>query len=387
MKIHVADAKALAKLLNRKKKHSEIGFEVDLGLVLREILTWAEKLVPSETGSILLDDPITKLKQGKEGRLYFSACFGRRSASLVGTSLADGAGIVAETYRSGRSHISKDVREDGKFFGKKDRKAGLKANSVICAPISIGGSVIGVIELINRKGKTNYDRRDLALLEIFAGYTATLIENALIGRSYEELSRTDDLTGLYNDRYFFSRLEYEVDRALRRGGDVALIFFDLDHFKDVNDAYGHLAGSTVLKEVGDILRSVFDGSGAVMARYGGDEYVIVLRETEIGDAMKYAEQIRDSILQNTFIKFGISGGAPLNIKGVITCSIGVASLLRNIPLGKSPRSMADALIKAADDAMYRAKEMGKNRVFAAREKRSKKARGSRKKTRDEMTVL
>lgn len=366
MKVHVADIAVLSRLLNRKKRHKDVGYEVDLGVVLKEILTWANRLVPSESGSILLDDPLLKLKKKSEGRLYFAACFGRGSASLVGTSMSEKWGIAGETYRKGRPYISKDVRKDTKFYPKIDEKTRHETKSIICAPIDIDESIIGVIELINRKDRINYDRNDLALLEIFAGYNATLIENALIARSFEELSKRDNLTGLYNDRYFFHWLEREVERVTKKGGDVVLIFFDLDRFKEVNDTHGHLAGSMVLKEVADILREIFRATEAVSARYGGDEYVIILSDTGLRDAMKYAERIRDRIASNIFLKRRAAGsGTPFNIRGVLTCSVGVSSLSQNIRQEGNIRQLVEALIKSADSAMYSAKKLGKNRVCIA----------------------
>jgi diguanylate cyclase (GGDEF)-like protein len=239
----------------------------------------------------------------------------------------------------------------------------------------IGGAKIGVIELINRKGRQNYDDRDLALLEIFAGYTATLIHNALIGRRFEELSKRDTLTDLHNDRYFFNNLVQEVRRAGRRGGDVSIIFFDLDRFKEVNDTHGHLAGSLVLKEVADILKRIFAGTGSVLSRYGGDEYVVVMPDSDIKEAGAYAEKIRAEIAGNVFLRGGDGVREPrLCIKGVVTCSVGVASMAVSVKAAGTARDVAESLIRASDDAMYAAKEGGRNRVSFAKGGRGPKKR-------------
>lgn len=364
MKIHIADKSVLARVLIRKKRQGNAVFEVDLDVVLREILAWANRLVPSESGSILLDDPVLKLEGRKKGRLFFSACFGKGSASLVGTSITDGWGVAGETYRRGKPCISKDVKRDERFYAKIDEKTGFCTQSIICAPIVIEGSTIGVIELINKKGRINFDRNDLFLLEIFAGYTATLIQNALIARNFEELSKRDNLTNLYNDRYFFHSLELCVKKAIREGGDLTLIFFDLDHFKEVNDNHGHLAGSRVLKEVSDIMRKIFRDTNCIMARFGGDEYVVVLPDTDSATAAVYAEGLRKGIEDYTFLRKKTSGVVPAcNLTGLITCSIGIASMSGKGRSGSNIRQLAGALIRAADGAMYTAKETGKNRVF------------------------
>lgn len=378
MNINVADMAILSRLLNRKKRRHSTGSEVDLSVVLKEILTWANKLVPSESGSILLDDPALKLNPKKEGRLYFSACFGKGSDVLVGTFLTGRQGIASETYRSGKPYISKDTKKDTKFYPKIDQQISFKTASIICVPVIINGSTIGVIELINRKGRTNYDRKELYLLEIFAGYTATLVNNALLAGDFEELSKRDDLSGLYNDRYFFRRLEHEVIKAKRHGGELSLIFFDLDHLKDVNDTHGHLAGSMILKEIGDILRKIFRGTDAVMARYGGDEYVIILTDTNIKRAKEYAENIRANIAAYTFLrKKGISGRPPLRLRNLITSSVGVASLSGCAEPSGNIRKVVEDFVRAADSAMYMAKAHGRNRVVAGKEGKSN-SRGLKK---------
>jgi len=366
MKIHSASSPVLLKLLNRSKKDRTAAYDVNLNILLREILIWANKLVPSESGSILLDDPALKWGTRKEDRLYFAACFGKGSVKLVNTFISSRSGIAGETYSKGKPCISRDVRKDKKFYPDIADSINFKTKSIICAPIVIEGSTIGVIELINRTGSSNYTNTDLSLLKIFAGYTATLILNALIARSFEELSRRDNLTGLFNDRYFFHMLKQEIEKAARQKGDVSLIFFDLDHFKEVNDTHGHLAGSTVLKEVGDILREIFHETDAISARYGGDEYSVVLPGMDRKEAAHYAEHIRSNIVNNVFLKCKGPGiHIPLNIKGLITCSVGVASFRDHVKRRRSSRDMADGLIRAADQAMYRAKELGKNRVIVA----------------------
>ncbi|MBE9502983.1 MAG: GGDEF domain-containing protein [Proteobacteria bacterium] len=366
MKINISNKSIITKAILRHKKGRDYSHEIDLSAVLKEILSRANEFVPSESGSILLDDPILKWSPSKEGRLYFLACFGEGSDSLVGTYLPDNVGIVGETYQSCKPYLSKNVKKDKKFFSKIDDQIQFVTKSILAIPIEIEGAVIGVIELINRKGRPNFDQRDLSLLEIFARYTSTLIQNALDARRFEELSKIDDLTGLYNDRFFYEMLSKGVERGLKDDKDITLIFFDLDRFKEVNDMHGHLSGSRVLKEVAILMTEVFLGSNAVMARYGGDEYVILLPDTNLKKASAYAEELRKRIADSSFLKEPISATEPaLNISGVITCSVGVASLFENVQKSKNLRSMEENLIKAADGAMYTAKDHGKNRVVVA----------------------
>ena len=365
--VNLAKKAVLDKVLHRKKKAGWKRQEVDIGGLLKTILLRANEFVPSESGSILLDDPLLKFDQFQnEGRLYFIACFGKGSSNIVGTSLPDNVGIVGQTYTSGKPYISKDVASDTHFYSAIDKKTKFISRSIICVPIEIEGAKIGVIELINRKERINYDRKDLTLLKIFAGYTSTLIQNTLDAAMFKKLSGLDNLTGLHNDRFFFEAIEKELSKAVERGKDVSLIFFDLDHFKKVNDTYGHLVGSRVLKEVGGLMEEVFNKANTILTRYGGDEFVIILPEADLRIAGEYAEAIRRKIKNSVFIKEADSiKEKALNIKGIITASVGVASLKGNIMLRKNITRMGTALIGQADKAMYQAKELGKNKVCFA----------------------
>jgi diguanylate cyclase (GGDEF)-like protein len=361
MKVHIAEQPLLSRILTRRLKAGR--GDADLKEMLVEVLSWANRFVPSSSGSIFLDDPELRNDPKRKGKLYFAACFGKNSSSLAGTYLHNTQGIAGETYRSGKPYISEDVMKDEKFHGAIDKKIDYRTRSIICVPIDIHGAIIGVIELINKKDNKSFNRDDLALLEIFAGYTASYIENALSGKEFKELSRTDDLSRLYNDRYFMARLESEARRAVKGHADLSMIFLDLDGFKEVNDRHGHLAGSEVLREVGAILKKLFDGTDAIMSRYGGDEYVIILPGTGAEKAAGRAEEMREGIASHVFLRKRGSRGVPaLNIKDLITCSVGVASYRLNAPRKRDPRKVAEALIRASDRAMYIAKEKGKNKV-------------------------
>lgn len=363
MHINIAERELIDKILVREGKKGFSLEEIDLGETLREILFSANEFVPSESGAVFLDDPLLKQATNERGRLYFTACFGEGSEKLAGTFLPCDVGIIGETYRSGSPYLSRDVSKDRSFYPGIDKQTSYQSRSIIAVPIKINDSVIGVIEMINRKDKINFDEKDLAILDIFARYTSTLITNALDALRFEELSKKDNLTGLYNDRYFYERLSVEVKHAIENSKPLSMIFFDLDRFKEVNDTHGHLTGSRVLKEVAQLVEDVLVGSEAVPVRYGGDEYVIVLPATPLDKAAEYAKKICDVISGNTFIKEkSIAGAPPLNIKGLITCSIGVATFAPPIDQQISHREVEEGLIKAADSAMYESKHNGKNRV-------------------------
>ena len=366
MRINVVKKNLIERVLQRKRWHEPSPDELDLKDMLRIILKWANEFVPSQSGSILLDDPVLDESQKKPGRLYFVACFGKGSKSLAGTFIPVKAGIAGKAYTEGRACISKDVSVDANFYDEIDRRTRYTTKSLICVPIQIKGTTIGVLELVNRVGKKSYDRIDLTLLGIFANYTSTLIQNFLDAKVFSELSIKDNLTGLYNDRYFFDRLSKEVRGAVFKNKDLSLVFFDLDRFKEVNDTHGHLAGSQLLKEVGGILKSYSNGD-IISIRYGGDEFVVILPGAGIGEAEIFAENVRKEIEGFTFLKEKVPGKVDaLKIKGLITGSFGIASLRKNVSKNAPVREIRDALIKAADTAMYVSKQTGRNSVTAAK---------------------
>jgi len=162
-----------------------------------------------------------------------------------------------------------------------------------------------------------------------------------------ELSNTDHLTGLFNRRYMMESLDKEVHRTIRKGGHLSFILLDIDHFKSVNDIYGHLQGDVALQKVAILLKKELRSYDCA-ARYGGEEFVAILPDSTLKEAVFVAERIRLSIMGT---KFG-EKLAGLNL----TVSLGVSSF----PL--EGVTTVDGFIKVADDALYRAKNNGRNRV-------------------------
>jgi len=176
-------------------------------------------------------------------------------------------------------------------------------------------------------------------------------------RRLEEMNRNlydkavnDALTGLRNKRYFQEAFEEAFARAQRIGIDVSCLFFDLDHFKQVNDTCGHGFGDYVLKTVGALIKETVR-RGDLAARFGGEEFVVALPNTDLGQAKCVAEKIRRLISAHPFRDQGLQWR--------VTVSIGVASLLSARP------SSACGLLQLADQALYRAKRAGRDRVETA----------------------
>jgi diguanylate cyclase (GGDEF)-like protein len=366
IQFHSLEIPQLERFLERHKAGLSLKSDIDLDLVLRQILQKAFEFVPSESGSILLDDPFRKVAARGENELVFIATFGTSSRDLIGRRLSAKYGIVGRVYQTGAPYVSANVKADEFFFADIDEQLGHKTHSVVCVPIYIGKHVCGVLELINKLDGSIFTDRDKTLLEIFAGYTSFTLQNALDARRAHELAKKDDLTGLYNDRWFNVRLTESLTLARESGKAATLIFMDLDRFKFVNDCHGHLAGSQVLREVGFLLKRIVQSVDATVARYGGDEFVMILPETPIEEALKIAEEIRATIAGTTFLEreWGFSM-PPVHLRGVLSASVGVAPYLPDAGSAVAIEQQKNELLRCADGAMYEAKSRGKNCVVVA----------------------
>jgi len=191
------------------------------------------------------------------------------------------------------------------------------------------------------------------VLGVFLFFTIRLMRQLHAAhKEIEELVITDELTGLANRRHFFERLDEEVDRASRYGSELSMIMVDIDHFKDVNDTYGHPVGDIVLAEVARLLSANIRTSD-IIGRYGGEEFGILIPALNATEAAQAAEKLRVVIEVNDIAL----EGPPINV----TASFGVADLKSVEGEGAD---LKNSLIKAADESLYRAKADGRNQVVA-----------------------
>jgi two-component system cell cycle response regulator len=193
---------------------------------------------------------------------------------------------------------------------------------------------------------------DLEHARLIAAHAELALANAERYHQAKERAFIDDVTEVYNARYLLQATEREIHRAARSGKELSVLFLDLDRFKRVNDQYGHLVGSNVLRRLSEVL---YDCVRQVdtLARYGGDEFTILLVDTPLRGAVAVAERIRRTVAETIFEG---TGGAPIRL----TISIGVATF----PDHSRDR---EGLLDAADKAMYRAKSKGRNCVCSAEE--------------------
>jgi len=188
-----------------------------------------------------------------------------------------------------------------------------------------------------------------ALVEGLTGHLALVLDNARLSQRLHELSTVDGLTRQLNHRVIYGRLTEELERARRYKYPLSVILCDFDHFKEINDTYGHLAGDAVLREGAAVLRKCLRGTD-LLGRYGGEEFLAVLPQVELGSACQAAERLRQGLEKHAV---GLPGGGTLRI----TASFGVAD---RDEIAGSPSS--DLLVSLADRRLYEAKAAGRNRV-------------------------
>lgn len=223
---------------------------------------------------------------------------------------------------------------------------------LVAMPLAAGQSTFGCLMLLcepdYRLGKDQVETFRSAV-----NHLGLALRNALLFKEVKLRADRDSLTRIYNRHSFEERLVYEIKRRRRYNHDLSLLMIDLDHFKQVNDTYGHKAGDMVLRKVGDILNSTFRSTD-LAARYGGEEFVILLPHTTEKDAWALAERVREAIQS---CRFSFEGK-----EFVVTASIGVA----NVEAGSLTKD--DDLILKADKALYEAKHNGRNMVVVSRPK-------------------
>jgi len=316
---------------------------LELEQVLRTIMEKIDEFLRPDTWSMLLVD------ESKQ-ELYFELAIGKGAPALKDVRIKIGQGIAGWVAQHGEAVVVPDVSKDTRFFSKVDEKTKTETRSIVAVPVRFRDHCLGVIELVNCVGPNGFDERSMALLEALADFAAIAIENARHVKKIHDLTITDDVTTLYNSRHLHFILETEIYRSQRYGYEFSVIFIDLDHFKNVNDSHGHLVGSKLLAEIGQVLKvncRLIDFA----FRYGGDEFVILLPQTSKESACTVARRLHKLIRETTWLT-----GEALNIR--ITSSMGVASY----PADSKTKVH---LLQLADEAMYNVKNSTRDNVAAA----------------------
>jgi diguanylate cyclase (GGDEF)-like protein len=279
----------------------------------------------------------------------------------VETRIPLGEGIAGRAAREGKPILVKDVRTDR--FEDLANQGEYRTTSCLSLPLMVDETLLGVLNVADKANGQAFDEDDLYLLGRLAQQAAVTLDNSLRLRRMRALSIIDDLTTLYNRRFFRRYLDREFRRALRYKRPLTLAILDLDHFKLFNDLNGHEAGNRALRKIGEILKTSFRTTD-IACRYGGEEFAVILPETEKGagfvpdgeesglGAYRFLERVRARIEEERFENEENLPGGSLTISG------GVASY-------PTDAETVEDLLEAADRSLYLAKAEGRNRVHLA----------------------
>jgi len=324
----------LSYLFKISKAMTNIG---DLKNLLKYIMAQAIEITKAEKGSIMLYDPDTdqlsvSVIEGLEDKSYQEKI---NNKQVKCKSFKPGEGVAGQVFQTAKPIILNKTRGDEKFIEADSSFT----RSIACIPMVVYNDVIGVINVTNKRDGTHFSEVDVMMLKSVTDQAAVAVNKA----QFLEMAVTDFLTGLYIRRFFLVRLQDELHRAERHNKVFSVIMADIDRFKNVNDMYGHSAGDQVLKAVGKFLQKNIRYED-IVARHGGEEFVIFLPETDKKAAYILAERLRKKFSQIKLDNFPNP-----------SISMGIASFPED---GKD----IESLINNADTAMYSAKEKGRNKV-------------------------
>lgn len=310
-----------------------------LGATLNSMLEIAAEIIPQGQSAILLVNPERRSLRVAAGQGY--------QAAVRFLEIPIGQGITGKCAQTGQTQIVRDIEqlddEDAYIPGVPG------ARSEVAVPLLADGRIIGVFNAESTEPDA-FQPEHIQTLSVIARQAAEVIRSAQLLEETRRLAITDALTGLFNRRHFNQQLEENVGRAIRYEEPLALVFLDVDHFKFVNDRFGHQAGDRCLQAIADTLRESVRDSDQI-ARIGGEEFAVLLIRADRQLALSIAERLRDRI--DDMI---LEEDPPLPVD--LTASLGVAFLPED---GVDPKS----LMRAADRALYTAKRLGRNRVAVA----------------------
>lgn len=315
---------------------------LNLNSVLHTIMEKVAEYFRPDTWSLLMVDE-------QKYELFFAIAVGDAAEMLKTVRLRIGEGIAGWVAKRGEPIIVADVSNDVRFTRRVDDLTNLETHSIICLPLKSRQRVLGVIQLINA-GPEAFGDNELFFLKSLCDFAAIAIDNARAVECIQELTVTDDCTGLFNARHLYKTLDSEVYRSARFGYEFSVIFVDLDRFKAVNDTHGHLIGSKLLREVGLLIKQHLRLIDFAF-RYGGDEFVILLPQTAKSQATVACKRLLEVLRAHTFLK---EEGLNLSVRA----SFGVATY-------PGDASTAHEIIRQADEMMYLVKNSTRDNIAIA----------------------
>ena len=318
---------------------------LDLEELLNQILDAATNAIPAAHKGTL------HIVARDTGELEMRATlgYGEHNPRIQRLSTQSSRGYVAQSVRTRQPLLVAKIENGTLPDDIRGKAEELQfPQSAIVAPLILENDVLGAVSLESNV-EAAFNQADLSLLVSFAATVTAAIRNAQLHTEVQKLAITDALTSLYNRRGLFELGEREIERAHRFNRPLTAILGDIDHFKQVNDNFGHAVGDDVLKNVAEALTNSVRKVD-IIGRYGGDEFVILLPEIDIQGGQIVAERLRERV-RATILKTPI-------IRVSVTISLGIAGITDEMSDLKS-------LLESADHALYRAKAGGRDRTMVA----------------------
>ncbi|MGK4008608.1 sensor domain-containing diguanylate cyclase [Sorangium sp. So ce1036] len=312
--------------------------------VIEAGVTSAREITSVDFAAVTLYDEAQKVHE-------IRAVSGDGGAELTGQRFRHNAGLVSMVLQNRHPLPYRGEYDEKRQVVFTRRVTPPPMPSIIVLPLLVHDRPLGTLVLGSRR-RAAFTDSVRSTLEVLASHMAVSLSNARMMRRLEELATMDGLTGLLNKRAMIEVAEQKITAARRFSRRLSVLVTDIDHFKKVNDTYGHDVGDVIIKGLGDVLRRAKRTTDAV-ARFGGEEFVVICEETDARGAMLLAERVREELGRTTFHAAGSSGPAQLQV----TCSIGVATY-------PEAGGTWEELFKAADEALYVSKRSGRNRSTA-----------------------
>lgn len=313
----------------------------DLDTILRTIIEHMERFIEAELWTLLMVD-----ETGKE--LYYAIAAGSEEVPLQGLRMKVGEGVAGWVVEHGETLLVPEAGLDPRVAQEHGAQPS-KVRSVIALPLRGRKGTHGAIEIFNPRADQLTDYT-IAFLHILADHAAIAIENARDVACIQKLTITDDCTTLYNARYLYEVLNRELERCMAAGLPVSMAFLDLDHFKMVNDAHGHLVGSELLGRVGLRLLELTRKQDWCF-RYGGDEFVVLMPETGEDEALALSTKMLRALMETEFEMKD-------KLKLWVSASVGVAT-------APVDGTTVHSVIGVSDMRMYAVKARGRGAVRGA----------------------
>jgi diguanylate cyclase (GGDEF)-like protein len=317
---------------------THLATQKNLDALLDRLVEYPRHLIKSDVAALYLLDP----KTGEIVRFKHSGVDLNRYPIQEEPK---GTGLLGAFLRDGTSVRLEDIRQDPRSRGLPPHHFPIR--NFLGVPLNVRDQVIGGMTVANKSDGTAYTQEDEDLLTTLAFQAAAAVEQFRLFEETQRQAVTDGLTGLFNHRELQKRLQEELDRCKRYGRDFSLLLIDIDFFKSFNDTHGHPFGDLILKEIGSLIQKTVRTMD-IPARYGGEEFAVIAPETTSENAKLLAERLRKTISSHSFV-------TPAGQQVILSVSIGLASF----PLDAQDR---EGLIQASDQALYFAKEAGRNRV-------------------------